>query len=115
MVPTFAPAQMKQLAHAFLDKSYELKEKLLAEVEEGKGKDIDVAKWNGRVTVDIIGMAGFDYDFEAIRNEGSALLEGWNKSLAASAKGGGWLAMLQFTGVSLPSSRFLVGRFAITR
>ena len=113
MVPTFAPAQMKQLVSAFLDKSYELKEKLLAEVEESKGRDVDMANWAGRVTVDIIGMAGFDYNFESIQKEGNALLEAWNKSLAAAAAHGtGLLSILQFTGISLPSNRFFVSRLA---
>lgn len=34
---------------------------------------IDITKWMSRMTLDVIGEAGFDYDFGALDNSDSAL------------------------------------------
>lgn len=108
MVPSFGPAQIRQLLPVFLVKSYQLKDRLLSTSlnEEGKGKEVDIRKWMERVSTDIIGLAGFDYDFESINNEGNELLEAWN----LMQKGFGdrsWISMIFYTGVPL-AGRFIV-------
>ena len=59
-----------------------------------------MVKWMDKVTVDIIGLAGFDYDFGSMQQEENELLGAWKRMQEGFADRS-WLAMLQFTGVPL--------------
>ncbi|KAK4684235.1 hypothetical protein P7C73_g5960, partial [Tremellales sp. Uapishka_1] len=87
--PSFSPAAIRDIVPIFFDKAYELRDVLLALMEgEGDGvmnmekaggggggaggTKIDMLRYLGKATLDIIGLAGFDYDFAALsspRNE----------------------------------------------
>ncbi|KAI0318272.1 cytochrome-450 hydroxylase [Amylostereum chailletii] len=41
--------------------------------EKKKGMVLDVSNWMGRATFDVIGLAGFDYHFNAVQNETNEL------------------------------------------
>ncbi|KAF8608828.1 cytochrome-450 hydroxylase [Ceratobasidium sp. AG-I] len=77
ITPAFSSANLKDFLPIFFDKAVELLAKWDELVEEAplddtKGKDsaeIDVYHWMSRVAFDIIGLAGFDYKFNAIQNE----------------------------------------------
>lgn len=66
LAPAFSAESTKRLTPIFLEKSYELRDRLLEVVrstekmenEEGKGADVEIMVWLSRATLDIIGLAG---------------------------------------------------------
>ncbi|KIO26749.1 hypothetical protein M407DRAFT_23945 [Tulasnella calospora MUT 4182] len=66
--PCFGPAYIRELTPIFYDKAFELRDIWLRQIEEGglESQEIDVFVWLARATLDIIGLAGFDYAFETL-------------------------------------------------
>ncbi|KAG8743100.1 hypothetical protein FRC10_000400 [Ceratobasidium sp. 414] len=66
--PAFGPPQVRELVPIFWQKSNKLKDIWLDIIKsnpEGTAT-IDVLSWLGRATLDIIGVAGFDYHFNSL-------------------------------------------------
>ncbi|KAF8491338.1 cytochrome P450 [Russula emetica] len=72
MNPAFGPAQVRKFTSLFLEKSLELREiwvDLLSKSSRKDGKkSLDVFMWLNRVTLDIIGLAGFNYAFDSLHS-----------------------------------------------
>ncbi|QRV80102.1 cytochrome P450 family protein [Ceratobasidium sp. AG-Ba] len=69
--PAFGALQIRYLVPVFIKKSNQLRDAWLNMIDNNlEGVEIDVLSWLGRVTLDIIGSAGFGYDFNSIKNEG---------------------------------------------
>ncbi|KAL5498061.1 hypothetical protein ACEPAH_2992 [Sanghuangporus vaninii] len=71
MNPSFGPSSIRNLTPIFLEKALQLRDIWKSEVmaESGKtenGKVIDVLSWLSRTTLDVIGLAGFDYHFDSL-------------------------------------------------
>ncbi|KZV67879.1 cytochrome P450 [Peniophora sp. CONT] len=68
MSPAFGNAQMRDLTHIFLEKTEQLKEVLLGLIAEAESDQasVEVMHLLTKTTLDVIGLAGFDYDFEAL-------------------------------------------------
>lgn len=74
--PAFSPVNVRNMSPIFWDKVWEMQAKLVRFFEEdGENAGIkladgrlqlDMQKYNTEVALDIIGLAGFDYDFNAI-------------------------------------------------
>ncbi|WVQ81300.1 hypothetical protein IAT38_003423 [Cryptococcus sp. DSM 104549] len=94
--PSFSMAAVKGMVPIFFDKAYELRERLLGVIEndylmeasptppreEDKapgGRKVDMLKWTGKATLDIIGLAGFDYDFKALSESSNELAEAYGQ------------------------------------
>ncbi|KAJ7200431.1 cytochrome P450 [Mycena pura] len=71
MNPAFGVAQIRQLAEIFNDKSAQLRDIWLRQIaaEHGVAR-IDTYAWLRKATLDIIGQAGFHYDFNALEPKG---------------------------------------------
>ncbi|KAG8907857.1 hypothetical protein FRB99_002030 [Tulasnella sp. 403] len=65
MNPCFGPAQIRGLMPIFYEKAYRLKSVWLDAVEES-GSVIDILVGMNRATLDIIGSAGFSYEFDSL-------------------------------------------------
>ncbi|KAF7314835.1 Cytochrome P450 [Mycena kentingensis (nom. inval.)] len=63
--PAFGPAQIRGFTGIFWDKSIELRDAWNTQIDSGDGTTLDVLSWMGRATLDIIGLAGFNYDFKS--------------------------------------------------
>ncbi|KDQ11802.1 hypothetical protein BOTBODRAFT_176997 [Botryobasidium botryosum FD-172 SS1] len=73
MNPSFGPAQIRSLTSIFLEKSQELRDIWLKKIAESDSVyEADVFSWLSRATLDIIGLAGFDYQFSALSENGEA-------------------------------------------
>ncbi|KDQ07870.1 hypothetical protein BOTBODRAFT_38429 [Botryobasidium botryosum FD-172 SS1] len=73
MNPSFGPAQIRNLTPIFLEKSQELRDVWLDKIAKGNGvHQTDVMTWLSRATLDIIGLAGFDYEFSALTENSKA-------------------------------------------
>ncbi|KAJ7258932.1 cytochrome P450 [Mycena rebaudengoi] len=75
--PAFGTAQIRRLTEIFVERSLQLREVLSREITKsaatGDRKDsvrIEVAAWVRRATLDMIGHAGFNYQFNALKPQG---------------------------------------------
>ncbi|KAG8762579.1 hypothetical protein FRC11_008701 [Ceratobasidium sp. 423] len=71
ITPAFSSANLQDFLPIFFGKAKELQAKWddIIALEGEKGAEIDVYHWMARGTFDIIGLAGFDYAFNAMENE----------------------------------------------
>ncbi|KAI0633788.1 cytochrome P450 [Trametes polyzona] len=69
--PAFGPAQVRGLTEIFVQKAAELRDVWsMAVQKDGGAARINVNRELGKMTLDIIGLAGFSYDFHAVDPEG---------------------------------------------
>ncbi|KAH7108160.1 cytochrome-450 hydroxylase [Auriculariales sp. MPI-PUGE-AT-0066] len=87
--PTFSVQNLRALAPVLLAKAEELRDKWLAIVTSDTAPEkIDPNHWFGRATFDIIGLAGFDYDFGAIQNESNEVYLAYRDMFEVAINGG---------------------------
>ncbi|KAJ3878890.1 cytochrome P450 [Lentinula edodes] len=68
MNPAFGPNQIRELTSTFFEKSIEMRDIWNSRITaEGFGR-IDSVYWLSKVTVDIIGLTGFNYHFNALND-----------------------------------------------
>ncbi|KAJ3930531.1 MAG: cytochrome P450 [Lentinula lateritia] len=68
MNPAFGPNEIRELTSTFFEKSIEMRDIWNSRITaEGFGK-IDSVYWLSKVTVDIIGLTGFNYHFNALND-----------------------------------------------
>ncbi|KAJ7430212.1 cytochrome P450 [Mycena galericulata] len=70
--PAFGGAQIRLLTETFIENAERLRDTLASQVaqEKGAARRIDVSFWLRRTTLDVIGKAGFNYDFGAMQATG---------------------------------------------
>ncbi|KAK7026770.1 hypothetical protein VNI00_015427 [Paramarasmius palmivorus] len=74
MNPAFGPAQIRALTKIFVDKSIELRDAWINTIENDSGVGrVDALMWLTRMTLDVIGQAGFNYNFQALQGEPNEL------------------------------------------
>ncbi|KAN0097940.1 Cytochrome P450 [Tylopilus felleus] len=69
--PAFGPAQIRELTDIFLEKAVRLCDVLSSEIAKDPagtttGARLDIMPWLSRMTLDVIGLAGFNYNFDAL-------------------------------------------------
>ncbi|EED77437.1 predicted protein [Postia placenta Mad-698-R] len=67
--PAFGPAQIRELTDIFVEKAQQLRDMWRKEVAEGTAR-IDVQGGLTKMTLDVIGLAGFNYEFSALNPDG---------------------------------------------
>ncbi|KAJ3974379.1 cytochrome P450 [Lentinula raphanica] len=80
MNPAFGPAQIRELTQIFVDKSVELKDiwtNQIVNAETGVAR-IDVLSWLSRTALDVIGLAGFNYRFNALTDSSDELSQAFS-------------------------------------
>lgn len=80
MRPAFSPAQSKAYLPIFLSIAGQLSNKWreLVSREEGDGTaQIDVNQWLSRATMDVIGEAAFDYQFQLLHDDSAPLVKSY--------------------------------------
>ncbi|KAH9973118.1 cytochrome P450 [Lactifluus volemus] len=74
--PAFGPTQVRNFTSLSLEKSLELREIWADLVSKSTRKDgrlrLDASSWLNKVTLDIIGLAGFNYAFDSLRSTDEA-------------------------------------------
>ncbi|ELU37459.1 cytochrome P450 [Rhizoctonia solani AG-1 IA] len=83
MNPSFGPVQVRELVPIFWQKSNKLRDAWVNLIKSGPEEHtiIDVLSWLSRATLDIIGVAGFDYEFSALDgNDEDELSKAFNKA-----------------------------------
>ncbi|KAJ7289232.1 cytochrome P450 [Mycena rebaudengoi] len=67
MNPAFGAPQVRELTGIFIEKSLQLRDAWLGEAAKSGGVgNIDVVSWLTKATLDIIGLAGFNYKFNSL-------------------------------------------------
>ncbi|TFK35548.1 cytochrome P450 [Crucibulum laeve] len=69
--PAFGIPQIRELTQIFVEKSIQLKDIWAAELSSqgDNSRRVDALSWLNRMTLDIIGLAGFNYEFDALSDE----------------------------------------------
>ncbi|KAF8816754.1 hypothetical protein BYT27DRAFT_7076267, partial [Phlegmacium glaucopus] len=68
--PAFGPQQIRDLTEIFLEISLGLRDIWSTEIVKHDGAaPIECLSWMGRTTLDIIGLAGFNYKFNALSSD----------------------------------------------
>ncbi|EIN09989.1 cytochrome P450 [Punctularia strigosozonata HHB-11173 SS5] len=63
----FGPAQIRDLTEIFVQKATQLRDGISHQIAgHESGARVDVLDWMSKATLDIIGAAGFNYDFDAL-------------------------------------------------
>ena len=117
---SFSIPAVRGMVPIFFDKANELRDKLLALIEDESieasptpakeedkvvgGRKIDIMKFLGQATLDVIGVAGFNYDFKALSEPKNELAEAYREMLTAG-QGITAIAIIQ---ALVPGARFLV-------
>ncbi|KAI0791591.1 cytochrome P450 [Irpex lacteus] len=86
--PAFGPSQVRELTEIFVDKSHILRDRLVSEITK-TGVDkarVDVMPWLSKATLDIIGRAGFDYEFNALDDTTNELSQAIHSTLDAGPR-----------------------------
>ncbi|KAK5072240.1 hypothetical protein LTR70_010561 [Exophiala xenobiotica] len=99
LMPAFAFRHIKDLHSVFRDKSKELVEAIMHEINDTGESQVEVSRWASRSTLDIIGLAGMGGDFNAIANPDSELLNTY-RSIFSPGRAGRLLAV---AGILLPA------------
>ncbi|KAF8127233.1 cytochrome P450 [Boletus edulis] len=108
--PAFGPAQIRGLTDIFLEKSLRLRDVLSSEIAKDPvgttpSARIDIMPWLSRTTLDIIGLAGFNYNFDSLNaNEKPNELNGAFSTMVDANQS---LSILTILRARLPPSHIL--------
>ena len=96
---SFSPAAIRNMVPVFFEKAYELRDKINTLIEDDTipasptppkpedvvsgARKIDMMKYLGQTTVDVIGLTGFDYDFKALSEPKNELAEAYRAMFTA--------------------------------
>ncbi|KAF0637667.1 hypothetical protein FPSE5266_20286 [Fusarium pseudograminearum] len=100
LMPAFTRKHVRELTPIFWDKAMEMVKGMEAEV--GCGKDtstqgtgiVKIHDWATRATLDIIGTAGFGYDFGTLHNPSNEIGQQYKKMFLEPSTAFNWLELL---------------------
>ncbi|KAF7353805.1 hypothetical protein MVEN_01066000 [Mycena venus] len=69
MNPAFGAPQVRELTPIFVQKSVELRDIWASQVAKSGTARVDALTWLSKATLDIIGLAGFNYSFNSLASE----------------------------------------------
>jgi len=104
--PAFGPQQIRELTEIFVEKAIELRDIWSKEIVKHDGvAPIECLSWMSRTTLDIIGLAGFNYNFNALSGdpENNELMKAFSTIFKAGQK----LSVIPVLRGIFPALRFL--------
>ncbi|KAL0578186.1 hypothetical protein V5O48_003817 [Marasmius crinis-equi] len=105
MNPAFGPAQIRALTEIFVAKSIALRDVWAAQIDqETSTARVDVLSWLSRMTLDVIGHAGFNYQFDALVGKPNELNEAFSHIFHA---GGSFWSLPVLLKLFFPPLRFI--------
>ncbi|KIJ45274.1 hypothetical protein M422DRAFT_30124 [Sphaerobolus stellatus SS14] len=99
--PAFSQQNLNAFMPIFFQKAEELRNRITGLIQDReKGTKIDVLHWISRTTFDIIGLTGFDYEFNAIQDETNEMYLAYKKMFDVTLnKGEDWKLLI---GIFMP-------------
>ncbi|KGO69212.1 Cytochrome P450 [Penicillium italicum] len=84
LLPAFAYRHIKNLYPVFWDKSTEMVKRIEADLKSRKASGendntVQISNWATRATLDIIGVAGMDHDFDSLRDPDNTLNQAYRQ------------------------------------
>ncbi len=103
--PAFSSQTVKRVAPIFFQKANELCECWRSTIRAARNKDrstcpetptsIDIVHWVSRAAFDVIGLAGFDYHFHALKDESEEVYLAYRRMFSMTDKGPGFRGLLE--------------------
>ena len=81
LMPAFSYRHIKDLYPIFWSKSVEMVKLIEKELGEASDNIIQVSNWASRATLDIVGIAGMDYDFDSLHHPQNSLNKQYRRLL----------------------------------
>ncbi|KAF8898203.1 cytochrome P450 [Gymnopilus junonius] len=107
--PAFGAAQIRELTEIFVEKSIQpcligkqLRDIWTEESRKANGQ-VEVLSWLSKMTLDVIGLAGFNYKFNALANEKNEL----NQAFSTIFRSGTSISVIPIIRSTVPALRFL--------
>ncbi|EPQ50326.1 cytochrome P450 [Gloeophyllum trabeum ATCC 11539] len=75
--PAFGPTQIREMTDIFVEKSLQLRDIWMSEIAKSSSASnsekatVDAVSWLSKLTLDVIGLAGFNYHFDALNPAGT--------------------------------------------
>ncbi|CAG8168969.1 unnamed protein product [Penicillium nalgiovense] len=87
LMPAFAYRHIKNLYPVFWSKSVEMVKMIEEDLQSRKGNGnndntVQISNWASRATLDIIGVAGMDHDFDSLRDPDNTLNQSYRKIMS---------------------------------
>ena len=117
---SFSPSAVRGMVPIFYDKAEELRDKIIALIDDDTaetsptpaaegdrvqgGKKMDVMKYLGQATLDVIGVAGFDYDFKALSEPKNVLAEAYREMFSVGQS----ITFMAVVQALVPGARYIV-------
>ncbi|KAJ8699267.1 hypothetical protein PTI98_002399 [Pleurotus ostreatus] len=86
MNPAFGLIQTRYLTEIFIEKAIELRDVWASHIGESGSAQIDALSWMSRTALDVIGLAGFNYKFDALIGEPNELSQAFSTVFQTSVK-----------------------------
>ncbi|KAJ7100379.1 cytochrome P450 [Mycena epipterygia] len=104
--PAFGPAQVRGLTEIFVEKSIQLRDLWAAKAVEGGGVTrVNVLPEFSTATMDIIGKAGFGYDFNALGADSKSPRDELHEAFATISAAGERIGLMDILKAQLPLLR----------
>ncbi|KZT10926.1 cytochrome P450 [Laetiporus sulphureus 93-53] len=105
--PAFGPVQLRNFTEIFVDRAIQLRNMWLDEIsDDAQGARLDVLNGLSKMTLDVMGSAGFDHEFDLLRRDGkfNELADAFQAIFGPPSGKPLFLTVLQFL---LPPLRYL--------
>ncbi|KAF4578374.1 hypothetical protein EYR36_000181 [Pleurotus pulmonarius] len=86
MNPAFGLIQTRYLTEIFIEKAIELRDVWASQIGENGSAQIDALSWMSRTALDVIGLAGFNYKFDALIGEPNELSQAFSTVFQSGVK-----------------------------
>ncbi|KAJ7640464.1 cytochrome P450 [Mycena polygramma] len=112
MNPAFGAPQIRELTEIFVTKSLELRDIWAGQIANAEGgARVDVLSWLSKATLDIIGLAGFNYSFNNLSSEGTTEL---GEAFKAIFSNGLNITLIRILQTWVPAFRYIPTRLDAT-
>ncbi|KAK7035895.1 cytochrome P450 [Favolaschia claudopus] len=102
--PAFGAPQVREVTGIFVEKSIELRDVWAAQIAQSGSARLDVLSWLSRATLDIIGLAGFNYNFNSLASEQQTAL---GEAFATTFRAGFIMNPVRMLQTVIPAFRFI--------
>ncbi|KAJ6606201.1 cytochrome P450 [Mycena vulgaris] len=104
--PAFGAPQVRELTGIFVEKSVELRDIWAAQASNSGGTArVNILPWLSKATLDIIGLAGFNYNFNSLASEGASEL---GAAFASISRAGARMNPIRILQSWIPAFRIIV-------